>query len=218
MIRGLLVDLGNVLVAFDHGITLRALARATGRSEEALREGLFGRATPAYDRGELDRQGFFRAAEEACGLDRLDDALWTAAWRDIFTPIEPALAALSRVLPGVRRVIVSNTNELHWEGVLRVARVDELVHACALSHELGLAKPDPRIFHAALSHAGCAAEEAVFADDRPDFVAAARSLGIDAFVVENEGSLAEGLGMRGLLGEGIPANERFMATRGVRSS
>ena len=102
MIRGLLVDLGNVLVAFDHGITLRALAGATGHSEEALREGLFSRATPAYDRGELDRERFFRAAEEACGIDRLDDAFWTLAWRDIFTPIEPAGTAGQSGGSGIR--------------------------------------------------------------------------------------------------------------------
>lgn len=46
------------------------------------------------------------------------------------------------------------------------------------SHDVGLAKPDPAIFHHALDRLGAAAAEAVFVDDLIGHVEAARSLGL----------------------------------------
>ena len=45
------------------------------------------------------------------------------------------------------------------------------------SHDVGLAKPDPAIFHAALDRLGAAASDAVFVDDLIGHVEAARVLG-----------------------------------------
>ncbi|MEO8586249.1 MAG: DUF309 domain-containing protein [Acidobacteriota bacterium] len=69
----------------------------------------------------------------------------------------------------------------------------------ALSFEIGAAKPDPYHFEAALTLAGARAEDALYADDRPELVAAARSLGIDGVVVERPEDLAAILQRRGFL-------------------
>jgi putative hydrolase of the HAD superfamily len=45
------------------------------------------------------------------------------------------------------------------------------------SHDVGLAKPDPAIFRAALERLGVTAAEAVFVDDLVGHVEAARTLG-----------------------------------------
>jgi putative hydrolase of the HAD superfamily len=95
---------------------------------------------------------------------------------------------------------VSNTNPLHWDGVLRVAPVDGAVDALALSFEVGAVKPEPAIFEAALTRLGVTASEAVYADDRPDLVRAARTLGLDAFVVDSANALGRELARRDLLG------------------
>jgi FMN phosphatase YigB (HAD superfamily) len=151
------------------------------------------------DLGRLSTSDFFRRAEAAAGLSPLPDDLWTPAWRDIFEPLPDALAALARVRPGVPRILVSNTNSLHWEGVLRVADVTRLVDACVLSFREGRAKPDPAFFATALAEAGVRAREAVFADDHVENVEAARRLGLDAFTVESPRQFAEELSERGLL-------------------
>jgi FMN phosphatase YigB (HAD superfamily) len=95
---------------------------------------------------------------------------------------------------------VSNTNPLHWDGVLRVARVDRAVDALALSFEVGAVKPERAIFEAALTRLGTTAGVAAYADDRPDLVDAARSLGLDAFVVDSPATLRSELTRRDLLG------------------
>ncbi|HEX5855308.1 MAG TPA: hypothetical protein VFZ57_06775 [Thermoanaerobaculia bacterium] len=143
---------------------------------------------------------FFRAAERAAGLPRLGDDIWIPAWRDIFTPVPSALAALGRLSPDVTPVLISNTNALHWDGVLDVApELPRLVPLRALSFEVGAAKPEPAHFHAALGRAGARSENAVYADDRPELVDAARTLGIDGFVVTDPDDLASELRDRGFL-------------------
>ena len=198
-IRALLVDLGKVLVRFEGARTLRALDAASGVPAETLRPFVFGPLERELDLGRLSPRAFFRAVESAAGIPGIPDDVWIPAWRDIFEPDLAALGALSRVRRDVRRVLVSNTNALHWEGVLRVFDVPSLVDALVLSFETGAAKPEARIFDAALRAAGASPEEVLFADDRGDYVAAARLLGIPGFVVSGPGVFERSLDRRGLL-------------------
>ncbi|MEO6326464.1 MAG: HAD family phosphatase [Thermoanaerobaculia bacterium] len=197
--RALLLDLGNVLVRFDHGRTLGRIEQATGVPAERLRPHIFGGLERSLDLGELTSVEFFRLAEDAAGLPRLPDSLWIEAWRDIFEPIPEALALIPRLVPELATAVVSNTNELHWDGVLRVSPVDRLVDALVLSFEVGYVKPDERIWRTALDRLGSAANETTFADDRADLVEAARTFGLDAFVVDSPATLETELGRRGLL-------------------
>lgn len=198
MTRALLVDLGNVLVGFDHGITLRRISEATGVPADRLRPVLFGDLEAAFDRGDLEAEAFFRACEERAALPRLRDEVWVRAWRDIFHPVPGALAALAAVPRGVRRVLVSNTNALHWEGVTRLFDPTVLFDALVLSFRVRAAKPSGPFWDAALDAAGCAPEDCIYADDRAELVAAAGALGIPGFVVAGPGAFADALAAHGL--------------------
>jgi putative hydrolase of the HAD superfamily len=216
--RALLADLGKVLVGFDHQVTCDRLAEAAGVPAGRLRPVLFGDLEAAFDRGSFTPAGFFRACEQRAGFSPLPDHVWTAAWRDIFIPLPEAIAALSRVRPGVRRVLVSNTNELHWEGVLNVFDPRELFDALVLSFRVGAVKPEKAFWEAALAAAGCEAHDCLYADDRPELVAAASALGIPGFVVNGPAAFASGLADRGLLDEDRPSPGNSRAARTVRLS
>ena len=94
---------------------------------------------------------------------------------------------------------MSNTNELHWEGVLSVFEPRGLLDALVLSFRLGATKPDPAFWDAAVAAAGCAPGDCLYADDRPELVAAAAARGIPGFVVSGPGTFARALAVRGLL-------------------
>ena len=123
-------------------------------------------------------------------LDALMGSLVFKAYDDA----APALEALRAL--GLRLVVVSN-----WDCSLSqvLARVDlrARVDAVVTSAEVGAAKPDARIFRAALSAAGCAPAEALHVGDSPELdVAGARAAGIDARLLARGGggdlkSLAE---------------------------
>jgi len=57
--------------------------------------------------------------------------------------------------------------------------VDELFPVVVDSSEVGMRKPDPRIYELTCERAGCTPEASVFLDDHHDNVAAARALGIE---------------------------------------
>jgi putative hydrolase of the HAD superfamily len=202
VIRAFLVDLGNVLVRFDHLKTVRRIAEFTGLPPERLAPSLFGDLEAALDQGDLSPEAFFRAAEDRCSLPRIPDEVWIPAWRDIFEPVPEALDALRAIPRSTVKILVSNTNSLHWEGVLKVAPIDQLVDGLALSFRERARKPDSRIFEAALEMARALPREALYADDRSDFIEAARNLGIEGFVVDRPETLRVELASRGVLANG----------------
>ena len=68
-----------------------------------------------------------------------------------------------------------------------------------ISGQIGLAKPDPRIFRHLLDTHGLSAGETLFVDDRAHNVEAARALGMEAELFEGPARLREALVRRGLL-------------------
>jgi putative hydrolase of the HAD superfamily len=49
------------------------------------------------------------------------------------------------------------------------------------SYEIGVTKPDPKIYQALISASGCLPQEIAYSDDKPQNVSAAQALGINAF-------------------------------------
>lgn len=95
---------------------------------------------------------------------------------------------------GYRTALVTN-NIVEFRDFWRpMVPLDELFDVVVDSSEVGVRKPDPRIFHLTLEQLGdVAPERSVFLDDYPGNVDAARRLGMHGIVVESDpsGALAE---------------------------
>jgi epoxide hydrolase-like predicted phosphatase len=71
---------------------------------------------------------------------------------------------------------------------------------CLLSCEIGIEKPDPKIYEFLLQELNLPAEEVVFIDDLPENIEAAKKIGLDAILFESEYQLRGELSKRGALG------------------
>lgn len=83
-------------------------------------------------------------------------------------------------------LVTNNVSEFreHWR---RSIPVDDLFHHVIDSSEVGMRKPDPRIFELALERVGASApERTVFLDDYEGNVEAARRLGIHGILVTSD--------------------------------
>lgn len=182
-VRGICLDAGGVLQMPDSDLVLRVLAPL---GFESSREDMRAAHYLAMGRSEghatvFDYNLWLRHYTEALGVpeDRLDDATVRIrsafedgqAWSEVVPGAPEALRELaSRKL---RISIISNTvvggavvRSLREAGLCQVGEgPGTCVDAVLDSSELGMSKPDPRIFHAAMDAMGTTAEETVHMGD-----------------------------------------------------
>ena len=122
----------------------------------------------------------------AIGPAALRDALLAALRFRAYPEVPDALRALRGA--GHRLVVVSNW-DVSLHETLRATGLSELVDGAVSSAEVGAAKPDPRIFAAAVELAGSRADDALHAGDSLEHdVAGARALGWRAVLVARAGA------------------------------
>ncbi|QDT69175.1 Alpha-D-glucose-1-phosphate phosphatase YihX [Planctomycetes bacterium MalM25] len=200
-------DLGKVLLDFDHARMVRQMAGVAGVSEEAMRAALMPSGDPtegdqqwALEAGQLSEDAYYEGLCERLGV-RPPRAEFELAASDIFTPIQASLDLVTRLhAAGHRMGILSNTNSIHWRFFLD-GRYPELIDAFEIklgSFEVGSMKPDPVIYLSAIELAGVPAERVFFTDDKPENIAGAMAVGIDAVPFTDTASLVDELNQRGV--------------------
>ena len=124
--------------------------------------------------GEISVQEFIRRFSLKSGHD-LEDGLLNRFFKPELDP--DVVAIIDTLKNGTRVVAGTNTIAPHYD--IHLQRGDyNVFDAVYASHLVGLAKPDPAFYTYILEHEVCTADRAVFIDDFPENVEAARALGI----------------------------------------
>lgn len=198
--RAIVFDIGNVLVRVDVERAMAGLAGGTPLHPQEIwtalqkdprwRDWQEGRIAPReWHRHVMQRLGGDLSFEQFC-----------SAWNRTLAP-EPILddsllASLSRQC---RLALLSNTDPIHvaYEEVSYsfFCHFPARIYSCAV----GLSKPDPAIYKEVLRACGVAAPHALYVDDIPAYVEAARRLGMDGIVFSDPGQLQAQLRSRRLL-------------------
>lgn len=182
-------------VVFDYGMVLTgmpdekahdAMVRITGLSSEQF-EQLYWADRHAYDEGKLSGITFWQKFARNGGLHHLNqktieelNALDARYW----TTQNPAMLAWQRNLKatGIKTGILSNMGDTVLENIEREFQWIHDFDAQVWSYQLGIAKPDPVIYHAILKRLAVPAEETLFLDDKPENIEAAEKLGMMGLV------------------------------------
>jgi FMN phosphatase YigB (HAD superfamily) len=179
-LRALYMDFGGVLVRTTDPAPRARLAASLGLSKGELEQIVFeGPSAEQAAVGAISQEQHWinviralklpesdiqRVHEEFFGGDTWDEALFDH-------------------LRGLRRRIKTGLISNAWTGLREVIvrqQADDAFDAMIISAEVKVAKPAAGIFRIALEKLGVAAGEAVFVDDMPVNVAAARSVGMHA--------------------------------------
>jgi len=177
------IDVGGVILSCDYHRAAQDLARYSDLSEDEIFDKLTSPwlMTP-FETGQITPERYFEIARDELHLAGIDYDLFVNIFTNIYT-LRPSVQSLMRELrdAGYRIIIVSNTNALHKEHILRTygdtfAAADGFI----ASNEVGAMKPDARIFEAALAHAGAEPHNVVFIDDVVGYTGAAERLGMTA--------------------------------------
>jgi putative hydrolase of the HAD superfamily len=192
-VRAVLIDLYDTL-AWTEWPTMRAeleerfgigeaeLLRAFTRTREA-------RSTGAYGSAEGDLAAILDAAGIPADADLvrvLNEARVKAfaengvhLWDDSIPTLRELRAR------GLRTAIVSNCDHA-TRPIVDDLGLEREADAIVLSFEVGVAKPDPGIYRAALDALDTRAEEAVFVDDQVAYCRGAEALDIRSYLIRRE--------------------------------
>ena len=165
--RFIYFDLGNVLIHFDHAIACRQMAAVSSTASRTItaqqvREAVFeSPLANQFESGQVTGDEFYAQFCEALKV-KPDRAALERASNQIFWPnlsMKPLVAALMAARWKVG--ILSNTNLWHWQYILEghFGPVPAAFDVLALSFELGVMKPEPRIYEKAAELAGFARSE-----------------------------------------------------------
>ncbi len=179
-IQAVVFDFGNVLGFFSHRQAAEQLARyaPAGVTADDLLSFLGDTELEiAFEVGQVTSVEVLSLLRQRFHL-RGDDAQLAWAIADMFTPNEPVCALIPQLRRHYRLLLLSNTNDLHYRHYRRqFAATLNQFDALVVSHEVGVRKPDPRIYDHARELAGCPAEQCLFVDDLPVNIVAARACG-----------------------------------------
>jgi HAD superfamily hydrolase (TIGR01509 family) len=178
----ILFDLNGVLYRYDRAARIARLSAVAHRTPDAVKAGIWDSGfEDEGDAGTSDAEGYLRGFGACLGMD-LSEADWVAALKASITPIEAALALLSRLRPGVDCAVLTNNNLLVQRqfAVLYPEVAARVGSQAFVSAEFAARKPDPEVYRRCLARMGVGPAATLFVDDSEANVAGALAAGLEA--------------------------------------
>lgn len=182
MIKAFIFDLGNVIISYDQSRVVSTIEQHCDFSADEIFNNIFlTQVVQGYDTGRISSVEFFDELKKIFDL-RMTFSEFEKAWNSTFD-LAPILSEelIKRLSGKYKLLVLSDTNELHFEYIERNFPILRYFDNCVLSYQTGFTKPSQEIFQIAIEKAGCSAEECIFTDDREGNVAGAIEAGINAF-------------------------------------
>jgi len=184
--KAVIFDLGRVLVSYSPEPIILALTEISQADGETIKNILLA-LTDQLNLGKIDASAFHQHMIRHAGTTS-DGTLFQAAACAGLAPIPAGLKFLRELRkrhPPLLVGVISNTNQVHarwlYANLPELATLDSVI----LSPEVGLAKPDPAIFHLSVQQLDIQPNQGIFLDDLPENITAARQLGMLGIVHES---------------------------------
>lgn len=196
MIKLFVFDLGNVILPFEHRQIATKLYEGSRKkplcSPDEIFKFMFERVNGlvnAYETGQMSSLEFFGQLREYCGLE-IDFNEFKDIWNPIFREnlrVNEAIGYLKS--KGYPIFLLSDTNELHFTYIIGQYPIVHVFDEWILSFEVGVKKPEKRIYDVIFEKIDVDASEVFYIDDIERYVEAAKGFGINGMVFRD----AEGL-------------------------
>ena len=187
MIKNIIFDCGKVIMQYDE----RYIASFfTDNAEDAAllaSVGMHRKYWNAFDDGVLTEEVYLEEVKKELPerLHKSVEAL-SAKWTSHMPPVPGIEAVIKEIKAnGKKLYLLSNFNQ-RLRGELDLAPSLKLFDGLVISGEVGVSKPDARIYEYLLSTYGLEAGECIFIDDRQDNLDAGEKLGIKGYLFDGD--------------------------------
>lgn len=200
MLRAIIFDFGGVILRTVDRSHRRAWDKRLNLAPGTVEELFFN--SPA---GQRAQRGAVSEAEQwrIVGGDlKLSDAELTQLQEDFWAGDalnDEVVGVIQALRPRYRVGLLSNAMSGLRRSLAEDYQLDSHFDAIIISAEIGVMKPDPRIYRHALRALGCEPGEALFVDDLPANVTGAREAGLNALHFTPQTHLRQALQSFGVL-------------------
>jgi putative hydrolase of the HAD superfamily len=148
-------------------------------------DGEFNKLSEELNLGHLSWTEFVRQVAEDTGQDAGKvEQMYKAEL------VHPEMVVLiGKLHERYKTALLSNASTEQLAPLVEGAGLKKVFNEIIISSELGIAKPDPRIFKITLERLQVLPEEAVFIDDISRYIYAAKELGINTILYQNFGQM-----------------------------
>ena len=182
-IKAVIFDWGGVLINNPSPALNQYCAEKLGVSEDSFLQ-QFSLLEKLFQTGKISEKKFW---EDICRTLNIDvpavDSLWYEAFADAYIPYSQVWHQVSNLRSrGLKTAILSNTEKAS------VRFFEEQGYHCfdvkVFSCNVGYVKPDRKIFEITMEKLFLKSREALFFEDKPEYVDSARDFGIYAEVIQ----------------------------------
>ncbi len=181
MIRAIIFDCFGVLIGQGFDATWRRAGGNPEHDRKFIRDLLGAASLGIIDSAEMTRR--------ICNQLGIDASTWQSVVARSEQPDDELVAYIADTLQKHFKIgMLSNANR----GVLERRFTEEqlgVFDAVVISAEVGMVKPDPRIYALAAERLGVSMDECVFIDDNHMYCEAARAAGMQAIKYQHFGQL-----------------------------
>jgi len=183
-------DLGNVILFFDHLKMASKISNLTGRNpENDFRTVIEDESWQIFEKGFMSPKIFYNKFLSLLKLspNDIDFNSFKQYFNNIFYPNKAMITLIKDLKKtGTRLILLSNTNELHYEFIKKNFPIVNIFDAHVLSYKEGRRKPEQEIFRKAIRVAGCKAENILYIDDISKYTEVASDFGIKTLTYDSK--------------------------------
>ncbi len=188
-IKALIFDLGNIVININMRNFYKKILPVSENKEIKIYKDLW-EPIENLDKGLFSKEEFYQEAKKRFLFQDISVQTFFNMFNNIFDSLNYKLLDFIKKLRQEKRYKVfalSNTNSLHVEFlVANIIDFREHFDQVFYSYELGLIKPNPKIFLHVLEHINYKPSECIFIDDNRKNVKVARQIGMIGFQFRNE--------------------------------
>jgi epoxide hydrolase-like predicted phosphatase len=179
-IRAVIFDFGGVLLRTEDKLPRQQLATILGLPKEKLYYQIFDSESAHQAMvGKISAEAHMEAVRQALGIGEdvfreAREEFWAGDRLDV-----ELIDYLRRLKPRYKTALLSNAWDDLRGYIQRNWDICDAFDEMIISAEVGIAKPDPRIYAVALERLGVLAGEAVFVDDFIENIESAKAFGLN---------------------------------------
>lgn len=188
----IIFDMGNVILPFDPLKPCVVLGDRFGKTANEVADMIYRNNLERwFEQGIIDGDGFTQNVSAALQTE-LSTHEFHDLWADMFTEDAEVSRLVRQLKPHHHLILLSNTNPWHWHYALEHFPIISEFQDRVLSYEVGVLKPHPAIYRAALEKTP-PGNRVIFIDDIETNVVAARIMGISGIHFESAEQLKQEL-------------------------